>query len=153
VNPDHFVVDTPTGEILERRLGDKRLAVRPLRGGGVEHIELVGDQNQACLTDDQIRALAALGDRVEKHYRAPQDTEWAIDAEGKLWLTQARPITTLFPIPTGPKTPKPGSDDFRVYFCFSLAQGLYRPLTPMGLSGARLISSSVERLMSFPVET
>ena len=24
VNPDHFVVDTATGAILERRLGDKR---------------------------------------------------------------------------------------------------------------------------------
>src|SRR3954468_12983347 len=33
VNPDHFVVDTATGSILERRLGDKRLAVRGLPGG------------------------------------------------------------------------------------------------------------------------
>ena len=28
VNPDHFVVDTASGEILERRLGDKRFDVR-----------------------------------------------------------------------------------------------------------------------------
>lgn len=28
VNPDHFVVDTATGEILERRPGDKRVAIR-----------------------------------------------------------------------------------------------------------------------------
>ena len=49
----------------------------------------------------QVRALAALGDRVEAHYGAPQDTEWAIDADGTLWLTQARPITTLYPLPDG----------------------------------------------------
>src|SRR5207247_1922548 len=36
VNPDHFVVDTASGEILERHLGDKRLAIRGLPGGGTE---------------------------------------------------------------------------------------------------------------------
>ena len=41
-----------------------------------------GAAGGACLTDDQVRALAALGARVEAHYGAPQDTEWAIDAGG-----------------------------------------------------------------------
>lgn len=31
-----------------------------------------------CLTDDEIRALAAVARRVEAHYGAPQDIEWAI---------------------------------------------------------------------------
>ena len=39
VNPDHFVVDTATGRIVERRLGDKRLAIRALPGGGTERVE------------------------------------------------------------------------------------------------------------------
>ena len=99
----------------------------------------------ACLTDDQIRALAALGARVEALYGSPQDTEWAIDAGGTLWLTQARPITTLYPIP------RPTADGLRVYFCFSLAQGLYRPLTPMGLSAFRVVSSSAAELFGAPV--
>src|SRR6266699_4332876 len=34
VNPDHFVVDTATGEIRERRLGDKRVVVLPAPDGG-----------------------------------------------------------------------------------------------------------------------
>jgi pyruvate,water dikinase len=153
VNPDHFVIDTRSGQILDRRLGDKRFEVRPLPGGGTQYLERASAAGQACITDDQVRALAALGQRVESHYRAPQDTEWAIDSVGSFWLTQARPITTLFPVPVGSRTPKTDSDDFRVYFCFSLAQGLHRPLTPMGLSAARLISTSVERLLSFPVET
>jgi pyruvate,water dikinase len=98
VNPDHFVVDTRAGEIVERRLGDKRLEVRSLPGGGTEHVEWPDSATRACVTDHQV-LLAALGDRVESHYGAPQDTEWAIDGGGKLWLTQARPITTLFPVP------------------------------------------------------
>src|SRR6185503_13040482 len=79
VNPDHFVVNTDTGEIVERRLGDKRVVIRARKDGGTEHVERTA-VNDACVTDEQIRALAALGARVEAHYGAPQDTEWAIDA-------------------------------------------------------------------------
>lgn len=147
VNPDHFVVDTNSGEILERRLGDKRIEVRALPGGGTEQIERHGSAEQACVTDEQVRALAALGDRVEAHYRAPQDTEWAIDANGKLWLTQARPITTLFPLPAGAT-----AQELRVYFCFSVAQGLYRPITPMGLSSFRVVGSAAAKLLGIRVE-
>ncbi|WP_436759227.1 PEP/pyruvate-binding domain-containing protein [Streptosporangium sp. V21-05] len=182
VNPDHFVVDTATGRITERRLGDKRLAVRSMAGGGVEHVEAPASPTaspesagsaesteSACVTDAQLAALAALGDRVERHYGAPQDTEWAIDAGGVLWLTQSRPITTLHPIPHHAEpsaSPSPAAggtgagetgargfepDGTRVYFCFSLAQGLYRPITPMGMSAFRLLSSSAFGILGIPV--
>ena len=156
VNPDHFVVETATGAILERRLGDKRVEVRALPGGGTRHVERADRATAACLTDDQVRALASLGDRVEHHYGAPQDTEWAIDGRGQLWLTQARPITTLFPVPLRPRgrrgpSPQAPKDDLRVYFCFSVAQGLYRPITPMGLAAFRVLSSAAARLLGFPV--
>ena len=98
VNPDHFVVNTATREIVKRSIGDKRVAIHALVGGGTQHIEQAMQSNVACLTDEQIRALTDLGAKVEAHYGAPQDIEWAIDSSGHLWLTQARPITTLFPV-------------------------------------------------------
>ncbi|MBB6406721.1 PEP/pyruvate-binding domain-containing protein [Arthrobacter sp. AZCC_0090] len=153
VNPDHFVVDSLTGRITERRIGDRKLVIRSLPGGGTERVDstsvldAAGPAGVACLSDSQIRALAVLGQRVEDHYRAPQDTEWAIDGDGKLWLTQARPITTLYPQMTRqPAIPGP-----HAYLCFSLAQGLTRPLTPMGLAGIRLMGSSVARAAGFRV--
>src|SRR5262245_54480577 len=73
VNPDHFVVDTATGAILERRIGDKRVVIRSRPGGGTEREERPDQGQEACITDEQVRALAALGDRVENHYRSPQD--------------------------------------------------------------------------------
>jgi phosphohistidine swiveling domain-containing protein len=161
VNPDHFVVDTASGSILQRRLGDKRTAVRPLPAGGTEFVEQTaggpGAQNQPCLTDAQIRELAALGSKAEAHYGAPQDTEWALDGDGKVWLTQSRPITTLYPLPAKVTLPeeeqeRPGpGEDLRVYLCFSLAQGLTRPLTPMGLAALRRIGSSVAAAAGFEV--
>jgi phosphohistidine swiveling domain-containing protein len=141
VNPDHFVIDLATGAVLERRLGDKRLVIRAREGGGTES-SARPPSDSFCLTDEQIRALGALGTRVEAHYGEPQDTEWAIDPAGSLWLTQARPVTTLFPLPAGERD----DSGLRVYFCFSLAQGLHRPLTPMGLSAIRVIGSSVARM-------
>src|SRR6266540_5422058 len=112
--PDHFVVNTQTGEIIERQVGDKRLVIWAAAGGGTERVEQAAQANTACLSDAQIRTLAALGVRVEAHFGTPQDIEWAFDATGQLWLLQTRPITTLFPLPLD----APTSDAvLRVYLC------------------------------------
>src|SRR6187431_365027 len=121
VDPDHFVVDTESERILDRR-----------RGGSA-------DERAASLTDAQVRDLVSLGDRVEKSFGSPQDIEWAVDAHGHAWLTQSRPITTLYPLPV--RAAPPPTDGARVYFCVSLAQGLHRPLTPMGIAAFRVIGS------------
>jgi pyruvate,water dikinase len=70
VTPDHYVVDR-TGEVKRERL----------TSGGV-------------LTEGELRELAALGSALEEHFGGPQDVEWAI-ADGKVYLLQSRPVTTL----------------------------------------------------------
>ena len=147
VNPDHFVVDGGTGRVLERRIGSKAIAIRPLPGGGTERIEQPAGGSTPCLNDAGLARLERLGRRAEVHFGSPQDLEWAIDGDGVPWLTQSRPITTLYPMPEKP----PAGEGLRVYLCFSLAQGLTRPLTPMGLAGFRLIASSVARAAHFEV--
>ena len=118
-----------------------------LPGGGTERVEQSGAGSQPCVDDAQLLALERLGRRAELHFGAPQDLEWAIDGGGAAWLTQSRPITTLYPLPERRRV----RDGTRVYLCFSLAQGLTRPLTPMGLAGFRLIASSVARAAQFDV--
>src|SRR5881409_1704061 len=122
VNPDHFVVNTRSGAVLERR----------------------GD----ILTDAQLRELAALGARIEDHFGRPQDVEWAIDRAGKLWIVQSRDITTLYPIP--PTAPD-DENDLRVYFSANVAQGVFDPFTPMGLQTFRLLSSAFATAIGRPV--
>jgi rifampicin phosphotransferase len=139
-NPDHFVVNTATGEIVERRLGDKRVLISGTAGGGTLRTEASDGSNQACLSDEQIHALVQLGARVEAHYGEPQDTEWAIDPSGQLWLTQSRPITTLYPLPSN----APISEDvLRVYLSVNVVQGVYLPFTPMGGSAFHVVGSGV----------
>jgi phosphohistidine swiveling domain-containing protein len=144
VNPDHFVVSSIDHSIVMSRLGDKRIMITSVPGGGTAHHELADRSSEACLDDRQLRQLVDLGQRVQQLYGSPQDTEWALDAAGAFWLTQARPITTLYPLA---KTDRPG---LRVLFCFSLAQGLTRPITPMGIAAFRLIGTSVARQVGIP---
>jgi pyruvate,water dikinase len=53
-----------------------------------------GQGARPCLSEDQVRAVAALARACSRHFGRPQDIEWAL-AEGRLWLLQSRPITTL----------------------------------------------------------
>jgi rifampicin phosphotransferase len=146
-NPDHFVVNTTTGEIVERRLGDKRIVIQATPAGGIQRAERPGQSVDACLSDAQIRTLAELGAKVEVHYKAPQDIEWAIDASDRIFLLQARPITTLFPLPAD----APTTDDvLRVYLSFNVQQGTHLPFTPMGISALRLLASSMATFIGFP---
>ncbi|MEV7634068.1 PEP/pyruvate-binding domain-containing protein [Microbacterium sp. NPDC089318] len=144
VNPDHFVLDAVTGRVLERRPGDKRIAVVALPGGGTRTVDAAAG-NGFCLTDRQAAELARLGLAAERHFGAPQDIEWAVSRGGALWLTQSRPITTLYPVPRRGD----GAPGTRAFLCFSLAQGLTRPITPMGRAAIRLIAASVARTARF----
>ncbi len=135
VNPDHFVVDTASGSILERTPG------APAGAPSGETAAGSALSGTLCLTDSQVRDLAALGDRAEHALGLPQDLEWSIDGEGRILLLQSRPITTLYPVPDADQ-----DDDLRrgtrAYMNGSLIQGLTRPLTPMGCSVMEFLTVS-----------
>ncbi|MFC7341111.1 PEP/pyruvate-binding domain-containing protein [Saccharopolyspora griseoalba] len=123
ITPDRFAV---SGGEITRELGAKTASVRARPGGGTEIVERL--DRRASITDAQVRELAEIGGAAAAHFGAPQDLEWAIDGDGEIWLTQARPITTLFPLP-----PDPGRG-LRLYLSVNSAQGVHRPLTPMGIA-------------------
>lgn len=53
------------------------------------------DSQRCSLTKDEIKEIATLTKKVEHDLGFAADIEWAIDANGILWLLQARPITTI----------------------------------------------------------
>ena len=147
VNPATSCSTAPRDGSSSGELGTRACVIRPLPGGGTERVAQPDAGLAPSLDDAQLAALELLGRRAEVHFGSPQDLEWAIGRDGAVWLTQSRPITTLYPMPDRP----PSGPTPRVYLCFSLAQGLTRPLTPMGLAGIRLIASSVAGAAHFPV--
>lgn len=130
VSPDAYRVDKRTQTIIERQIADKQIAIFPEKEGGTRQETLSPAQRgQTVLTDAQILALAAMGSRIEAHYDAPQDIEWAIVA-GQIYLLQARPITSLFPI-NGLQSP---DDSLHIYFSMGHQQMMTNAMSPLGLS-------------------
>jgi hypothetical protein len=100
------------------------------------------DRRRAPVLDDKAAAvLAELGVRVEQHYGAPQDIEWA-RADGEFYIVQSRPITALpepeaAPPPSG-RCPTPKA----FYFRASIVEQLPDPLSPLF---AAMVDGSVTR--------
>ncbi len=95
VSPDRYVVDKETLAVLAREIHPKTAVVEPHPSGGTMVRELSAEEAvKPTLSDDEARLLAQLGKRIEVHYGSPQDTEWAFDEAGKIWMLQSRPVTS-----------------------------------------------------------
>jgi rifampicin phosphotransferase len=135
VTPDHWVADGPTGAILEAHTAGKEV-MTTRRDGATATVPVPDDlRNEPVLMSDQVAALVALGRQVAAHFGGPQDIEWAW-ADGRFYLVQSRPITSLFPLPA----PEPGPDlGLRAYVSFNIIQGFVEPMTPMGIATFRSV--------------
>ena len=142
VEPDHYIVESNTGRIVQKTLGAKALTIRGQSGGGTV-TQQVDAANQQALPDAVIRAVTALGQQVAALYGTPQDIEWGW-AEDKLYLLQARPITSLYPLPQA-TFPEP----IQVYFSFGAIQGMLDPMTPLGQDAIQIVFAGGARLFDF----
>lgn len=98
VQPDTYVIDKVSGRLVDANIGIKPFKIVRGADGRDAIVELEAAQVTArVLTDADLAALTELVLKVEHHYAAPQDVEWAIDGTS-CWLVQARPITTLSPV-------------------------------------------------------
>jgi pyruvate,water dikinase len=97
VSPDRYVVEKATLAIRRREVHHKDLVIEYAPDGSGTRQRALSEEEalQPVLTDAEVVAVAELGRRIEEHYGSPQDTEWAFDPDGTLWMLQSRPITTL----------------------------------------------------------
>ncbi|MGY1812333.1 PEP/pyruvate-binding domain-containing protein [Blastococcus sp. SYSU D00820] len=110
VTPDNVVLDKVLLCVVSETVGDKHAELVPDAEAGrlVEREVEEERRRRRCLTPDELTAVAALAKRAEKHYRCPQDVEWALDADlppgQDLLLLQARPETvhSAAPAPAAP---------------------------------------------------
>lgn len=93
LTPDVFRVERDTGRLLESTPARKevRLVMSPESGTEIEPVPEL-DQASPSIDDARLGELARMGQLLESHYGAPQDIEWALDREGRLFLLQARPL-------------------------------------------------------------
>jgi pyruvate, water dikinase len=125
VTPDSWVISKITGEITGRRVSPKVKIHQYLPNEGVASPAArvtvtdtpAGLREAPCLSDDEIRALAAVARQVEARYGAPQDIEWAVldgdqPPDARVVLLQSRPETVWASRDTRPAgAPKPRPAD------------------------------------------
>ncbi|WP_409362974.1 rifamycin-inactivating phosphotransferase [Asanoa ferruginea] len=126
VNPDVFKVRD--GEVVDKVIGTKHLAIQALPAGGTEEVAIDPRQGeQPALTDAQVVRLVELGRRIEAHFGRPQDIEWCLVDDG-FEIVQSRPITTLFPVPHR------DDDANHVYLSVGHQQMMTDAMKPLGFS-------------------
>ncbi|MCY8755748.1 phosphoenolpyruvate synthase [Bacillus haynesii] len=126
VSPDCYKVQN--GQIIDKRITAKKLAIYGRKRGGTETKQIDPDQQMSqTLTDRQILQLERIGRQIEAHFGQPQDIEWCL-ADDTFYIVQSRPITTLYPIPEA------NDQENHVYLSVGHQQMMTDPMKPLGLS-------------------
>ena len=93
VTPDQYVLDHEGNE-KSCFIGSKDVEIvygeRETRKQAVASTR----KQQRAISKEETYSLYEMGRRIEEHYQKPMDIEWAM-REGKAYILQARPITTL----------------------------------------------------------
>ena len=95
VTPDLWVVSRqePLG-ILKKRISDKKHQVVCLPEEGCV-LQPNPQAKEPSLTDDQVLELARIALLLEEHFQAPQDIEWCLDDQGRIFILQSRPLKQM----------------------------------------------------------
>ncbi len=94
VTPDTYVVHKDDFSILDINVSEQSMMIVK---SGIKNLHKKlspKSGGKQKLTGKQIVEFAKIAKNIEKHYKHPQDIEWAY-VKGKFYITQSRPITTL----------------------------------------------------------
>jgi rifampicin phosphotransferase len=130
VNTDNIVVRKPDRAVVSSETADKAVMTVPADQRTQERPVPEDRRREPVLDAAEAAELAAYGSRIENHYGAPQDIEWA-RADGQFFIVQARPITALpevaGPVPTDWTVSEPTA----MYVRASIVEQLPDPLSPL----------------------
>ncbi len=96
VTPDVFKVSKEDGSVREIKLAQKPIKLIMNETGGTKQ-EPVPESMQGIPSIDgkTIKLFIDIGLSIEKHYGCPQDIEWTIDNNNRLFILQTRPLRVI----------------------------------------------------------
>jgi pyruvate,water dikinase len=152
VSPDTILADKATGKVQKYTLAEKTvITVRTEKGTREIPLE-DGRRHSKVMNEADVIALVNIASRIESYFGKPQDIEWchieSSGGEGKFFIVQSRPITTLqemqLPAPTNWKLPKGAYAVVRN----NIVELMADPLSPLfGTLGLSAINTSMHRLL------
>jgi len=97
ITPDTYIVDKIAKRIIKKNASVQNWKLVRGPAGDCAREDIPSSLAIAQkLNEAQIMDLSEIGIRIEKHYGKPMDVEWCME-DGKFYIVQARPITTLTP--------------------------------------------------------
>lgn len=96
VETDTYVYDRIKKDIVKTTYSEKKIKLVMAPNGGLKEEKVKSSKSKASvLNHKNISQLVSTATSLFKFYGHEVDMEWAYDKGGKLYITQARPITTL----------------------------------------------------------
>lgn len=95
VTPDSYIATKNPNTIIKKNIATKTRGIYKSPKG--ENIWKTINKKKAttqAMSDNKIKTLLNLIQKIEKIYKFPCDIEWALE-KGSIYITQSRPITTL----------------------------------------------------------
>lgn len=94
VTPDMYTVSRhPDGTIIDKKVSNQDSMLITGENGTLNEIAVPeAKQGKQCITDDQIRALSKYAEELENYYGSPQDIEWAVGSDSRIYILQSRPL-------------------------------------------------------------
>ena len=86
ITPDNYIVRKNNSTIQNINVSQQSFYLKRSPAGGTIRVNKSEHLKRQKLADKQIIELAKLCKKIERHYRHPQDIEWAY-AEGKFYVT------------------------------------------------------------------
>lgn len=95
ITPDSYVVEKQPRRIIDKNVQVQLKGLYRAKNSGNEWRDIPKERGkEQVLSDKEILELSEIILRIENHYGFPCDIEWAF-ANGKFYIVQSRPITTL----------------------------------------------------------
>lgn len=95
ITPDTYIVYKNNYSILDISVSEQNMAIiKTPKGLNVQKKLSKAQGGKQKLSLKQIIEISKICIQIEKHYKHPQDIEWAYEKK-RFYITQSRPITTL----------------------------------------------------------
>ena len=140
LSADVFRVDKEGLEIeTEPSDGREQVVLDAAAPGGLRRESVAESCRQGLvLADDEVRELARTGQALETEAGRPQDVEFVVDREGRIWYLQSRPVTTVREL-------GPAAGNYQPWESAAVAESWSGVAAPMTLAFVRRMSSIVSR--------
>lgn len=95
LDADSFWLSFEEGKLIKQEIVEKTEMMKKSLSGHTQLLPVPSENIQcASLNSKELQDLWSLGRRIHDLYHRAQDIEWAI-SQGKVWILQARPVTTI----------------------------------------------------------